>query len=302
MKTFDDAFTLLEVIQSSKAANTLAQSMSCIAHLRPWFAVHCPSLEVFETSYEETWSAYKAFQNEQCVSLGKKPRMLGHERRTLVMTLKRAQKKGWINKAFSKVDFQLMEFSEPVGKHVDEASIQKLSDYLKTHSEKTYLQFLMALTMGMRISEVLHIRKEEIDLTQREINLDPKRLKTRRARRVPIPITSIVFPLLEARHKVAGGVFIFPAEKRGKLILGQPQQDNSYWWTKARSETGVDCRFHDLRHTCLSNALANGMPPLTASKIFGCTQAVLERVYDHIRLKDRQLHRDILDGIPQIAK
>ena len=197
-ETFDMAFELLLKIQASKAANTLAQTKANVSHLRPWFAKNCPLLSVFETSAEETWSMYKSHQKKIAEAAGKKPRMLGHDRRTLVMALKRAQKKDWIKKSFSKVDFQLFEFSEPVGKHMDDESIQKLLNYLREHSEKTYLQVLMAFTMGMRISEILHIKKEEIDLVEREINLDKKRLKTRRARKVPIPITEAVYGLLKA--------------------------------------------------------------------------------------------------------
>lgn len=288
---------MLLAIQSSKAKNTSAQAQSIVAHLSPWFQRNCPLLSKFEKSYEEVWAEYIAHSKELAEFSGTQPRMLGHDRRYLVMALRRAAIKGWITKSFSKKDFSLLEFSEPIGKHIDDESMQKLLTYLEAHSGKTYLQVLMAFTMGMRISEILHLRKEEVDLDKQELNLDPRRLKTRRYRKVPIPITTAVFPLLSLRYKKAQGECIFPALVRGIAFPDKPQSDNSYWWTRARVETAVQCRFHDLRHTCLSNALANGMPPLTASKIFGCTQAVLERVYDHIRVKDRELHRSILDGV-----
>lgn len=302
-ETFAQVFELLLKIQRSKSKNTFAQAEAIVSkHLAPWFEKNCALLSVFETSYEETWSDYIAHSKREAQISGHKPRMLGHDRRFLVQALKRAKIKNWIKKVFTKRDFPLLEFSEPIGKHIVDEDIQNLLNYLYEHSEKTYLQVLMAFTMGMRISEILHLQKIEINLPEKEINLDPKRLKTRRARKVPIPITNAVFDFLEERHETATGEFIFPSVKRGKENPGQPQQDNSYWWRKAREAANVKCRFHDLRHTCLSNALANGMPPLTASKIFGCTQQVLERVYDHIRIKDRELHRSILDGVSPSGK
>ena len=295
-KTFDDCFDLLMKIQASKAPNTIAQTAANVKHLRPWFKKNCPNLEEFESSFEENWSAYKAFQKDEAKRLGKKPRMLRHDQRTLVMALKRAYIKTWVKKAFSKKDFELKESSKSIGKHIAEENTAKLSAYLFAHSIKTYLQFQMALTMGLRISEILQLRKEEVDLEKQEINLDPSRLKTRQARKVEIPITDIVFPLLKERFDSAEGEYIFPSDARGKINPDKPQSDNTYHWKRAREVTGVKCRFHDLRHTCLSNALANGMQPLTASKYFGCTQEVLDKVYDHIRMKDRQTHRDILNG------
>jgi integrase len=294
-KTFDDAFDLLELIQLSKAPNTIAQTKANIKHLRPWFKKNCPLISVFETSHEETWSAYKYDQKKIAEAAGKK-RMLGHDRRTLLMALKRAEKKGWVKKVFSKADLELKEFSKPIGKHISEEDTNKLGAYLLKHCVKTYLQFQMALTMGLRMSEILQLKKEEVSLEKQELNLDPSRLKTRQPRKIEIPITDIVLPLLKERFDSAEGEYLFPSETHGVIDLKKPQSDNSYHWTKARLATGVKCRFHDLRHSCLSNALANGMQPLTASKYFGCTQEVLNRVYDHIRLKDKILHRDILNG------
>lgn len=128
---------------------------------------------------------------------------------------------------------------------------------------KIYLQVKMTVTMGMRISEILHLHKDEVDLVDREINLDPHRLKIRKQRQVPIPIAVDIFPLLKEAYEKAPGPYIFSAiytNKPGRPIdPNKPQDDNRYYWDKVREETGIDLRFHDLRHTCITNAFADGM-------------------------------------------
>ena len=294
--TFAEAFDLLLQIQSAKAKNTNDQAISIVAHLAPWFITRCPLLDDFETSYEELWSAYIADSHAANEFLGKKTRRLGHDRRYLTMALKRAHNKGWIKRAFSKKDFPLMEFSEPIGKFIEPEPLAKMLDYLNENSLKTYLQVLIASTMGMRISEILQLKKNEVDLDRREINLDPKRLKTRRARKIPILITDDVMELLEPLFYLTTGEYIFPAESLGKIDNSKPQTDNSYWWKKAREHAKIKCRFHDLRHSAITNALQKGMPLSTACKMFGCTSQVIQTIYDHLRPEDLEKFRAILGG------
>lgn len=293
-KTFSDCFTLLSKIQSSKAPNTYAQCLQIVSHLAPWFEKHYPDLNSFENDFEEIWSEYVA----HCRKTDKK-RKIGHDRRYLVMALRRANVKGWIKRSFSKVDFSLLESTESIGKYVEPADLKKLLDWLEKRSPRTWVQVQMAATMGMRMSEILKLKKEEIDWRKCELNLDPRRLKTRRARKVGIPITIVVRQALMDACRETQSLYAFPMTRIGKnamVDLARPQANNSYWWTRARKETGVKCRFHDLRHTAISNALSRGMQPITASKIFGATQQVIAQVYDHIRPEDSELHRAILNG------
>lgn len=310
--SFGEAFDLVRKIQGPKAKNTDAQARDVIEpHLRPWFTEHCAYLDTFERDYEEKWAEYciaQADRSEQ-KNLDREfrglerisPRKLGHDRRYLVMALKRAHTKGWIKKLFTKHDFPLLEASDPVGKYIEDEDVKKILQGLKRHP-KTYLQVLIAVTMGMRISEILHLRKEEVDLKTREIVLDPRRIKTRRPRKVPIPIANVVYPLLKQAIADAPGPYIFPAmdmslgPRNPQVIPNQPQDDNRYHWDRVREETEIELRFHDLRHTAMTNALDRGMPPLTATKIFGATIEVINRIYDHLKKDRKEQFRSMFDG------
>lgn len=310
--TFDQTFDLLMKIQRAggKAKATGDQAGSSIKHLRPWFTSEHPYLDEFEKNFEEIWAEYCTAQAEKAEKVNrdrefdgkppKPPRKLGHDRRYLVMALKRAHVKGWVTRLFTKKDFPLLEASETIGKYVEDADVKNLLKELEA-SPKTHLQALMAVTMGMRISEILHIRVEEVDLKSRQINLDPRRTKTRKPRKVPIPISNAVYDRLKERVKYAPGPYVFPAVDMTnpispKVIPHKPQDDNRYHWDRARELSGVDCRFHDLRHTAITNALDAGMPPLSACKIFGATMQVIERIYDHLKKDRSEQFRGMFDG------
>lgn len=331
--TFDDAFDLVIKMQSSpeKDKDTLDQSKSIIEnHLRPWFRENWPffgewvragKVVSFETHFEEVWADYKTQASgrklpkhligadEEHIAEWKKknskPRNLQHDRRYLIMALIRAEKRGWIKKHFDKSDFELKVTSEPIGKYIPDAQVQAILNAAKKYPA-VFLQVLMAVIMGMRISEILHVSKEEISLERREIDLDPKRVKTRRRREVPIPIPDEIFPLLKAAVEASQGRFVFPAKFWS--VAGQPvnwdkpTDDNSYHWDLIRETAGVDCRFHDLRHTAITNMLIAGMAETAIRKICGVSEETMRRIYAHIEDQLKAKFRILFTGKFQLKE
>lgn len=277
---FSEVFDLVIKIQSTKDKRTLEQAELIInRRLRPWFEQHCPFLDKMERSFEEVWADYLLHERQ------KKARKFEHDRRYLVTSLIRAFHKGWIKKLFEKENFHLNEVTDPIGKYMSDEEIGRI--LTATHEyPKLKLQVMLAVYMGMRLSEILHLRTEEIDLNRKEINLDPRRLKIRRPREVPIPIADDVYALLKSAHSEAPGPYIFPAWFTwlpGRPIdPNQPQDDNRYYWSKVREITGLELRFHDLRHTAITNALKTGMPDFAVRKIMGVSEKTMRRVYAHL--------------------
>lgn len=289
-RTFAEAFDLLLKVQAPKSKNTYAQACCVVAHLKPWFAENAPYLDQFETDFEEVWAAYRSYCAEKVTRKGR-PRKLGHDRRYLVMALKRAQAKGWISKSFTKKDFSLNEVHEEIGRALSDDEVTRLLKALEIHP-RTRLQAQIALTMGMRFSEILKLRVDEVDLEKRVLNLDASRLKTRRPRKVPIPISNSVLDELARTVREARGKFVFPMDRNPD----EAQSDNRHWWTMARRASGVQCRFHDLRHTWATNMIALGKPLDHISKVGGFTLQVLTKIYSHMRDDALDQFRGALDG------
>ena len=90
--------------------------------------------------------------------------------------------------------------------------------------------------------------------------------------------------------------FVFPSEKVG--LAGNDETPHTFetdptvpissWktaWTTARESAGVQCRFHDLRHTVVTRLLEAGQPFAVVADIMGWSPATAVRMvkrYGHI--------------------
>ena len=169
---------------------------------------------------------------------------------------------------------------------MEDSLIKLILAEAQRRDSKLYLHVLMALTMGMRKSEILGLRKDEVDLLRSEINLDSARLKTRLSRQVPIPISHKVLGLLKDHYEKCSGIFLFPAITRnayGRPInYNQPQGEISRHWHGIRESLKINYRFHDLRHTAITNMIQMGLTLSNVSKIVGASERTINRIYDHI--------------------
>ena len=313
-KSFDEAFDLVLKIQSAKSVKTAVMARTQIeGHLRPWFKEHCRYLGDFERAFEEYWSEYRTAQEIKTPG-----RKLEHDRRHLLMALKRAFEKNpkWINKRFTKDDLQLMEATESIGRLLEHDEIDFLLAETSRH-RTLHLQVLMGLYMGMRKTEILHLRWDEIEFKRGTISIKGKRIKTRKARVIPIHV--LILPLLKDRMAASQSDFVFPA--RHTNVEGtpydytKPQSDNSGPWAHAKANAlkvvearyliekkdmteapKMDCRFHDLRHTAISFMILAGIPDSVISQITGASLAVIKRVYLHLNLDMTERVRNLICG------
>lgn len=53
-------------------------------------------------------------------------------------------------------------------------------------------------------------------------------------------------------------------------------------WTLARETTGIDCRWHDLRHTCASWMVQAGVPIYTVAQMLGHSSTAVTQRYAHL--------------------
>lgn len=283
--SMEAVFRQLETVAEGNAKHTQTAIRTQLKHLRAWFMgdpnaepsrpPHCAYLDQFERDYPEVWSAYK--RDQAVLTPGRK---LGHDRRILLQALKGAFRKGWLTRDFGTTDLPLLERSDPIGRILERPEVERLMPYVE-QNPRLHLQVLLALVMGMRKREILHLRVSEVDLKRQMINLKGRRVKTRRGREVPIH--ERVLPILKAWIAQCEGEFVFPAiYSGGYLALNQCQDSNTSAWERVRRLAKVKCRFHDLRHTAISRMLEAGMPDASISMVTGASRKVIDRVYAHM--------------------
>ena len=129
----------------------------------------------------------------------------------------------------------------------------------------------LILLTGLRKSEALHLRWDEVDLSRRFITLQDS--KTGVSVR---PLSREAAHLLASLPRV--GEFVFPgAGARGHLVMVERL------WRRLRRDAGLsDVCLHDLRHSFASRLVEAGVPLYTVGKCLGHKTVRMTARYAHL--------------------
>jgi len=133
---------------------------------------------------------------------------------------------------------------------------------------------LVALHSGMRKSEILGLKWDNVDLFRKLVILD----KTKSNRIREIPMSSDVYNLLFVKYqekKLAREDYVFPNADN------EPYRDVAAF-RKAAKLAGVQCRFHDLRHDFGSQLVSKGVDLNTVRELLGHAQLDTTQIYLHL--------------------
>ncbi len=157
---------------------------------------------------------------------------------------------------------------------------------------------VLALNTGLRRSELLSLRWEQIDMTKKTIRVGESKTRAGRGRTVPINDSASTtlttwaesFPDREGFHAV------FPSERIGAtgdaftpIVQSSdpetPVGSLKQAWESAKLKAGVTARWHDLRHTCCTRLLEQGVSLPIVGQILGWAPSTTVRMaqrYGHI--------------------
>ncbi len=156
------------------------------------------------------------------------------------------------------------------------------------------LQILMSYTMGTRdnenkclywTSEVNGKKRSYIDLKNRSISLRPEDTKIRKGRAFPLSPEALTE--LSYRKEKSIGLAVFPSKENPDERAHRQSLKGS--WTRCRENAGVECTFHDLRHTYLTNAFRNAkglIDSLLICEAAGLSIEEAQKTYLHFELED----------------
>lgn len=138
-----------------------------------------------------------------------------------------------------------------------------------------YPVVILALSTGMRKSEILNLTWKDVDLERGRIILH----QTKNGDRRLVPITGIALDLLKEVYEKRNPIIklLFPSS-----ISSQPI-DLRFAWEHALNEANIeDFKFHDLRHCCASYLAMSGASLAEIAEVLGHRTLNMVKRYAHL--------------------
>jgi integrase len=205
-----------------------------------------------------------------------KPRKFYNDRKWMVSYLEQCLEDGLIPRVPKLID---PDPPRDPGKVYSDEEVELLLNMAQT--EDLHLAILMAVTMGMRRGEIFGLQSNRVDSKAGVIRLKAEDTKIRKPR--DFVISPACREAVLARAKA--GPWVFP----GKSGPSRPVHKDGYMsaWKSLKRITGVEGRFHFLRHTFLTKAFRT--PGANAALIChyaGLSLEVAQKVYLHFDDED----------------
>jgi integrase len=255
-----------------------------LKHINPYFG----KLLLCDVAADDI-SHYQAQRLEQ----GAAPKTINLEVGTLRAILRK-------NRLWASIqpDVRMLRAREDVGRAISrDEETELLEACRQSRSRSLYPAVLIALNTCMRYSELRLLRWGQVDLNACRLTVGRSKTESGKGRPLPLNDRAVailgfwasLFPLCEPSH------FVFPAERYGASGDGatvvydcDPTRPIGRWkeaWEAAKIRAGVQCRFHDLRHTGCTRMLEAGEPFSVVATIMGWSASTTVRMakrYGHI--------------------
>jgi integrase len=143
----------------------------------------------------------------------------------------------------------------------------------------------IALETGMRSSEIVGLKRDQVDLHRRIISLIET--KNTLPRTVPLSVTAVAqfCAALGNPIRPMGTDLVFFGDP-GKDGKRRPYQFNKVWGDIKKRLRIVDFRFHDLRHEAVSRLVEGGLSDQEVAAISGHKSMQMLKRYTHLRAED----------------
>ena len=167
--------------------------------------------------------------------------------------------------------------------YMDEEQLQRLLHVLRTDNNRMVCAIAMfLLAVGCRLSEALHAKWTDVDLTARVFVIRASNSKSKKARSVPL--NDAALEVLESVGTQGAYEYVFP----NKRTQG-PYTRFGHAWNRLRANAGLPhLRLHDLRHQYASFLVNSGRSLYEVQQILGHSSPTVTQRYAHLSTKSLQ--------------
>lgn len=212
-------------------------------------------------------------------------------------------------------DVRMLKTRQEVGRSLTaDEQLRLLTACKKSRSRSLYPAVQLSLHTGLRNGELRLLRWRQIDLLERTVTVGKSKTVGGEGRLVPLSQTATQclkewrsqFPEAQPAH------FVFPSERYG--LDGEDGYQNGKvapydvrptvpigsWkvaWTAAREASGVQCRWHDMRHTFVSKMAEGQASDATIMALAGHLSRKMMEKYSHTRNEAKRTAISALDVV-----
>lgn len=215
---------------------------------------------------------------------GAGPRTINMELLILSRSIGRTWKQLWPNTP---------RLTEPtdVGKAISPEDEGRLLGTAAANKSPLILPYIqIALLTGMRAGEIRNLQVRQIDIQKRQLRVGKAKTAAGTGRGIPMndPLWETVCGHLAWLQGTFGELqphwYLFPFFDSAKpMDPTRPVTTVKSAWESVRKAAGVDCRFHDLRHTAATKMAENNVPEATMKALLGHMSRTMIERYSHIR-------------------
>jgi len=235
-KRFRDVVAAFQADIVWESANTKKTAENQIKnHLLPWFGNYDP--DRIDNLLWRKYAAERRQEDPECSLL--------NARKYLWKISNWAYQKRIIKNKFVPDDFD--EHRKSPGRIVTREDLDKIQKHLNQDWRDLSE---MAFQMAFRVGELKGLSWDRVNFETGEITLEAIHTKNRLARK-PV-MTSKAKEIMKRRFVAKESKWVFPG-----IPKTEPFSTSDRAWQLAKVTAGVECRFHDLRHTWLTSAFKN---------------------------------------------
>ena len=196
----------------------------------------------------------------------------------------------------------LPERQHPVGRALTAEEQTRLFAAAASNQEweHVYCAAIVAANTSMRPVEVKHLRRCDVDLVKKRLHV--RRSKNETSHRViPLNTSALnavarMFERVDMLGHTEPEHYLWPACQWGRFDPTQPMLKWDTAWRALRDAAGLQgLRFHDLRHTVITELAEMGVADHVLESITGHLSRRMLEDYSHIRIDAKRQALDALD-------